>query len=76
MGKNRATVSAEHLTELNPYVPIKVLEGELSEEVLDQFSVVVLTNNTLKEALRINDFTRSAGKALIFTQTHGLFGCV
>eukprot|EP01147_Barroeca_monosierra_P003055 gene3055-5834_t len=76
VGKNRATVSAEHLTELNPYVPIKVLEGELSEEVLDQFSVVVLTNNTLKEALRINDFTRSAGKALIFTQTHGLFGQV
>ena len=56
VGKNRAAVTAERLSELNPYVPVSVVDGELTEEVLQRFSAIVLTNSTLDEQLRVDKF--------------------
>jgi len=73
-GKNRAEVSASRLSELNSYVPVSVHNGELSNDVLDRFQVVVLTNSTLDEQLRVGDYTHKNGQKLIVVDTRGLFG--
>jgi molybdopterin/thiamine biosynthesis adenylyltransferase len=44
VGKPRAAACLAHLAELNPYVNVKVLEGELTEEKLSQFTVFFTLN--------------------------------
>lgn len=76
VGKNRAEATAPRVAELNPYVPVKVLLGELTAESLSQFQVVVLTNSSLDEQLRVNEYTHTQGIYFISAQTLGLFGQV
>ncbi|EGD76506.1 hypothetical protein PTSG_07623 [Salpingoeca rosetta] len=76
VGKNRAAVTADRLGELNPYVPVKVLTGELTEEAIKPFSVIVLTASTLDEQLRIDAAARASKKAVVVAETRGLFGQV
>ena len=40
----RAEVTLPRLAELNNYVPVKELKGELTGELASQFGIVVLTN--------------------------------
>lgn len=70
----RAQATAPRLAELNAYVPVRVIEGELSESVLAKYSVIVLTNTPLAEQRRINAYTHANGRALIVADTRGLFG--
>ena len=95
--KSRSAASKEKLAELNSYVPVSSLEGELTEAALarfqvftpflfpisqsgDSFSVpkkkkvVVLTDSSLAEQIRINHITREKGIAFISTQVRGVFG--
>lgn len=74
IGKNRAEASVESLAELNNYVPVTACIGELSDKFLSHFQVVVLTNSTLKEQLRIGDFCHAHNIKLIVADTKGLFG--
>ncbi|XP_066919835.1 ubiquitin-like modifier-activating enzyme 1 [Clytia hemisphaerica] len=74
IGKNRAQVSVENLSELNTYVPVTVHEGELTDNFLTKFQVVVLTNSSLDEQLRISDLTHKNNQKLIVVDTKGLFG--
>ncbi|XP_064632231.1 ubiquitin-like modifier-activating enzyme 1 isoform X2 [Lineus longissimus] len=74
IGKNRAEVTAKRVGELNSYVPVSVHRGELTEELLAKFQVVVVTNSTLDEQLRINDFCHKKGIKLIVADTRGLCG--
>ena len=76
VGKNRAEVSLRSLSELNTYVPVRILQGELSKEVLKSYRVVVLTNSDLDEQLRVAEIVRSFGNALIIARTRGLFAQV
>lgn len=76
VGKNRAEVSCPKLAELNSYVPVKAFTGVLSESYLKQFKVVVLTETTLSEQLRISEITHSNGIALIVSDTRGVFAQV
>lgn len=39
MGKNRAEVTLPRLAELNSYVPVSVLAGDLTPEALEPFQV-------------------------------------
>ena len=59
VGSNRATLSHAKLAELNNYVATNAASCPLTEEFLKQFSVVVLTNSSLDEQLRIAEITRS-----------------
>ncbi|BFZ56654.1 E1 ubiquitin-activating protein [Savitreella phatthalungensis] len=74
VGKPRAAVSAPRLSELNSYVPIRVLDGDLTPDNLRDFQVVVLTETALSKQLEINDFTHNNGIFFISTDVRGLFG--
>ncbi|KAJ1967860.1 E1 ubiquitin-activating protein [Dispira parvispora] len=76
IGQPRATVTAPRLAELNQYVPVHVLGESPTPDVLERFSVVVLTGATLEQQLEINRFTHSNKRAFIAADTYGLFGHV
>lgn len=76
LGKNRAEVSHKNLAELNNYVPVETYIGELNKDFLKKYRVVVLTNSTLEEQLRVAEIVRSFGNALIVAKTQGLFAQV
>lgn len=76
IGKNRAEVSYLKLAELNAYVPVKAYTGILSESYIKQFKVVVLTESTLDEQLRISEITHQHGIAIIIADTRGVFSQV
>ncbi|XP_050429029.1 ubiquitin-like modifier-activating enzyme 1 [Adelges cooleyi] len=76
VGKNRAEVSCPKLAELNSYVPVKSYTGDLSESYIKQFKVIVLTETTLDEQLRISEITHSNSIALIVADTRGVFSQV
>ena len=75
-GKNRAAACCQRLSELNNYVPTRHHDGELSESFIKKFKVVVLTETSLKEQLRIAEITHANGIALIIGDTRGLFSQV
>lgn len=74
IGTNRAKVSLENLIELNAYVPVSIHDGDLDEEFLSKFQVVILTNSSLEEQLQVGDLTHKNGQKLIVVNTKGLFG--
>lgn len=76
IGLNRAEACLKQISELNMYVPIKSYTGPLVEDFLKGFSVIVLTNNSLNEQLRINEITHENNIALIIADTRGLFAQV
>ncbi|KAG8325121.1 E1 ubiquitin-activating protein [Homalodisca vitripennis] len=76
IGKNRAEACCHQLSELNTYVPTKSYTGQLTDEFLKSFRVVVLTNSSLEEQERIAAVTHSNNIALIVAGTKGLFAQV
>ena len=74
VGQNCAKVSQGHLAELNSYVRVEVLSGPLTNQVVEQFQVVVLTQSTLEEQSRIGDLCHSKDIKFIVASTRGLFG--
>ena len=62
-----------HLAELNPYVPVRIIKGALTAEVLRAFAVVVCTQTLLPELLRINDVCRTAGIYFLAADCRGVF---
>lgn len=74
MGLNCAEVSQQRLAELNDYVRVEVLPGPLSDEVVQRFQVVVLTQSPLDEQRRIGDLCHSKDIKFIVASTRGLFG--
>lgn len=76
IGKNRAEISCPKLAELNSYVPVSAYTGVLSESYIKQFKVVVLTEATMDEQLRISEITHPNGIALIVADTRGVFSQV
>ncbi|KAJ1550505.1 hypothetical protein HK096_006584, partial [Nowakowskiella sp. JEL0078] len=74
IGKSRASVSGPRLAELNTYVPVTVFEGELTEDFISGFQVVVTTNTSLERQIFINDITHRLGIKFISADIHGLFG--
>eukprot|EP00045_Choanoeca_perplexa_P013386 m.151731 g.151731 ORF g.151731 m.151731 type:complete len:1007 (-) comp16344_c0_seq1:68-3088(-) len=74
IGKNKAEVTCPRLAELNGYVPISMHQGELTDDFVAKFQVVVLCDSSLDEQLRVNKITHANNKALIVADTKGLFG--
>ncbi|KFU89086.1 Ubiquitin-like modifier-activating enzyme 1, partial [Chaetura pelagica] len=74
IGQNRAETSRWALAELNPQVAVVAYTGELSEDFLTSFKVVVLTESLLEEQLRIGDFCHAHGICFIVADAKGLAG--
>ena len=65
--------SLRKLGELNAYVQTSASMEPLTEELISQHSVVVLTTCSLDEQLRVAEITRKHNIALIIAGTPGLF---
>ncbi|RKP19781.1 ubiquitin-activating enzyme E1 [Rozella allomycis CSF55] len=73
-GKRRDEASVGKLAELNSYVPVHVLDGEFSVEMVERFQCVVLTEGSLRELVEINEYTHARGIGFIAADVRGLFG--
>ena len=76
VGKNRAESCLSQLAELNSYVPVTAHTGELTDDFVRDFAVVVLTNSPLEEQLRVSKVTHPHGIRLIVAETRGLYSQV
>ncbi|RWS31670.1 hypothetical protein B4U80_01161 [Leptotrombidium deliense] len=74
IGRNRAEACVKRLAELNSYVPVKVHAGKLTDDMVNKYKVIVLTESSLEEQLKLSDLTHSLGVALIVASTKGVFG--
>ncbi|KAI8149195.1 ubiquitin-activating emzyme E1 [Fennellomyces sp. T-0311] len=74
VGQERAKVTLPRLAELNQYVPVHVLEDELTEETLKQYKVVVATEMNYSKQLEISEICRANNIHFISTEVRGLFG--
>ncbi|KAI9336082.1 hypothetical protein BDR26DRAFT_839052 [Obelidium mucronatum] len=76
IGKPRAQATVHRLAELNSYVPVSVVDSDLTEAELKKYQVVVLTDAPLAEQLRVNEITHRNGIKFIAADMRGLFGSV
>lgn len=76
IGKSRAKATAPKLAELNQYVPISVLDGDLTTDKLSNFQVIVVTEASLEQQIIINNFTHENNIGFISTDVKGLFGSI
>lgn len=74
LGQNRAACSLQQLSDLNPRVRVSAHTGPLDEDLLLQFQVVVLTDSSLDDQKRFNEFCHSRGIKFIVADTKGLCG--
>jgi ubiquitin-activating enzyme E1 len=79
VGKPRAKVTVPRVSELNPYTPVQEFSGtDLTSDLsqLKQFQVVVLTDTSLKDQVKIADYCHENGIYIVITETFGLFGTI
>uniref|UniRef100_A0A0N5CF83 E1 ubiquitin-activating enzyme n=1 Tax=Strongyloides papillosus TaxID=174720 RepID=A0A0N5CF83_STREA len=75
-GKNRASVSLEHLAELNDSVTVKLLTNELSEETISSFDLVIITDASFEKQIIINEWCRSRKIRFTSVDGRGLFSYI
>jgi ubiquitin-activating enzyme E1 len=76
IGKNRADCCVNHLKELNQYVSVSVYHGELTDEVLSTFNVVVFADHSIPQLVDKNEHCRRNNVKFIAAESRGLFGSV
>ncbi|KAF2741822.1 ubiquitin-activating enzyme E1 1 [Sporormia fimetaria CBS 119925] len=79
VGKPRASVTVPRVSELNPYTPVNEYDGaDLTSDLskLKQFQVIVLTDTSLKDQVKIADYCHENGIYVVITDTFGLFGYI
>ena len=78
VGTNRAVACYQRAAELNSYVTMRHETGALTEEMVKDHSIVVLTNSSLEEQLRVNEWCRAATPAInmIVADVRGLYAQV
>ncbi|KAG0727138.1 Ubiquitin-like modifier-activating enzyme 1 [Chionoecetes opilio] len=74
LGSNRVEACQHRLAELNRYVPVLSNTGPLTEDFLKNFRVVVLTDSSREDLLRVSAFCHTQDIALVVANTSGLFG--
>jgi ubiquitin-activating enzyme E1 len=79
-GRGRAEASLAALAALNDYVAVHVLpsgnDNTVPEEVIRGFGVVVMTEGSLEEQLRVDGICHAAGIPFIAADCFGLFSSV
>ena len=76
LGFTRAQISASKLAELNPYVPVSVISGELTPNTVSGFTVVVLIDQTEAKITEIADHCHDAGIIVLVADVRGVFGSI
>jgi ubiquitin-activating enzyme E1 len=79
IGSRRDNATLPRISELNAYTPVSVLEvegtdGQVREEELTKFTVVVLVGATIDQQLTIDTLCHGLGIKFISAATNGLFG--
>jgi molybdopterin/thiamine biosynthesis adenylyltransferase len=72
IGRNRAEVSAPKLAELNPYVKVNWTSGALVSERLQEYTLVIVTEQTFQVCQEVDAFCRSRGIKFIAANVIGL----
>ena len=77
IGYNRSLVSVPKLSELNPYVNVSFLKGDINSIILDhKFTAVVLTETTLRKQIEISELCHNNNIAVVIGDARGVFGSV
>ncbi|QKF94300.1 ubiquitin activating enzyme [Fadolivirus algeromassiliense] len=74
IGKNRAQQCHSKLAELNNNVKVECFTGDLSDDLIKNFSVIVLVDYDLSQQLQINDYTHLNKVHFISCSSMGLVG--
>ncbi|XP_068838031.1 ubiquitin-like modifier-activating enzyme 7 isoform X4 [Capricornis sumatraensis] len=74
LGRSRAEASQKLLAELNGAVQVCVYTGDITEDLLLDFQVVVLTASRLEEQLRVGTLCHEHGVCFLVADTRGLVG--
>lgn len=74
LGKSRAEASLELVAKLNGAVRVCVHTGDITEDLLRGFQVVVLTASDLEEQLKVGTLCRKHGVCFLVADTRGLVG--
>eukprot|EP00462_Mataza_sp_D1_P025955 CAMPEP_0175127644 /NCGR_PEP_ID=MMETSP0087-20121206/4495_1 /TAXON_ID=136419 /ORGANISM="Unknown Unknown, Strain D1" /LENGTH=1019 /DNA_ID=CAMNT_0016409633 /DNA_START=13 /DNA_END=3072 /DNA_ORIENTATION=- len=72
VGQSRADACLQKLVELNKYVKVSVAKGNMDENLLSKFQVVVLTDCLVEQQAKVNDFCHSKGIKFISGDIRGL----
>jgi len=73
-GTPRAHACRDRLAELNPAVAVTVADGELTEALIAAHGVVVVSEASTADAIRVDAAARAAGAAFIRADVRGVFG--
>lgn len=76
VGSPRAHACVHKLAELNQHVSVHVHDGELSDDFIATFRVVVATETSLESQLALNHTCHVHGAAFIAVDTWGVLGSV
>ncbi|WKY05963.1 hypothetical protein Q1695_006288 [Nippostrongylus brasiliensis] len=76
IGKNRAAASFERLAELNDSVNCHLLVDELTEDVVKQFDLIVLTDAPRETQLNVSRWARAHQKLLLVADARGLYSYI
>lgn len=76
VGANRAEACRHKLQELNTSVAVHAAAGQLTDEFVLRFRVVVCTSAPLGKAKQLDALCHAAGIAFIWTETRGVFARV
>nr|XP_003409697.1 ubiquitin-like modifier-activating enzyme 7 isoform X1 [Loxodonta africana] len=74
LGKSRAEASQKPVSQLNGAVQVCVHTGAITEDLLLDFQVVVLTTSELEEQLRVGNFCHQHRICFVMADTRGLVG--
>jgi len=74
IGKNKALASFPKLSELNSYVNVNTITEPLTDEIVQQYTIVVLVDYELNEQIKINNFTHDHQIHFISCASIGLSG--
>ncbi|XP_054450808.1 ubiquitin-like modifier-activating enzyme 7 [Pteronotus mesoamericanus] len=74
LGRSRAEAAQELVAELNRAVQVRVHTGDITEDLLQDFQVVVLTASSLEEQLEVGSLCRKHGVCFLVADTRGLVG--
>ncbi|GAB1294668.1 E1 ubiquitin-activating enzyme [Apodemus speciosus] len=76
LGRSRAEASQAQLAQLNEAVQISVHKGDITEDLLRGFQVVVLTDSKLEDQLEVGSLCHKHGVYFLMAETRGLVGRV
>ncbi|XP_038180052.1 ubiquitin-like modifier-activating enzyme 7 isoform X5 [Arvicola amphibius] len=74
LGRSRAEASQAQLAQLNEAVQISVHTGDITDDLLLAFQVVVMTNSKLEELLKVGTFCHENRICFLVAETRGLVG--